>query len=382
MTTRHRNSIFILTTIFVLFAFIGLSQKTSVYFKTNDYSLDKKAKAILDSLSKVNSIEKIYLQGHCDSIGNNDFNDALSAKRVNEVKVFFLTNNVSESIIEIKALGKRVSVNKNADKNERALNRRVEIELVVKTQIISINPDTTGMTIKKPTTTDEVEVIINGIVLNEKKQPLIAEISLNDKNGNEINNTTSGKDGKYKLKAILKKKENYSLTYYNDSTFVSSKNINASNARLPYKNLRTILPTLKGGNKYILENLNFVSDTSQLVSASLPSLEALHKLMKKNKSLVIRIEGHVNYPNHYPNPKKPKVSNRYVPPGMSAGEFCQWLSEERAKIVFNYLIAKGIKEKRMSTIGYGADKMLFPDTYSETEMAQNRRVEINVVSVK
>jgi outer membrane protein OmpA-like peptidoglycan-associated protein len=36
----------------------------------------------------------------------------------------------------------------------------------------------------------------------------------------------------------------------------------------------------------------------------------------------------------------------------------------------------------MSTIGYGADKMLFPDTYSETEMAQNRRVEINVVSVK
>jgi len=382
MTTRHRNSIFILTTIFVLFAFIGLSQKTSVYFKTNDYSLDKKAKAILDNLSKVNSIEKIYLQGHCDSIGNNDFNDALSAKRVNEVKVFFLTNNVSESIIEIKALGKRVSVNKNADKNERALNRRVEIELVVKTQIIPINPDTTGMTIKKPTATDEVEVIINGIVLNEKKQPLIAEISLYDKNGNEINNTTSSKDGKYKLKAILKKKENYSLTYYNDSTFVSSKNINASNARLPYKNLRTILPTLKGGNKYILENLNFVSDTSQLVSASLPSLEALHKLMKKNNSLVICIEGHVNYPNHYPNPKKPKVSNRYVPPGMSAGEFCQWLSEERAKIVFNYLIAKGIKEKRMSTIGYGADKMLFPDTYSETEMAQNRRVEINVVSVK
>jgi len=380
MTTRHRNNIFVLTTIFVLFTLVGLCQKTSVYFKTNDYRLDTKATRLIDSLSEIADIEKIYLQGHCDSIGNNKFNDTLSSKRVNTVKTHFISNGLPDEIIKIKALGKRVSINKNADENERALNRRVDIKLVVKPKKVITKPDTTKAF--SNIATDEVEVTINGIVLNEENQPLIAEISLSDKDGKDVDSTVSGNDGKYKFKAKLKKKEDYLLTYYNDSSFISSKVINVSTPRKPYKNLKTILPKLKDGNKYILENLNFESDTSQLVSVSLPSLEALHKLMKKNKSLVIRIEGHVNYPNHYPNPKKPKVSNRYVPPGMRIGEFSQWLSEERAKMVFNYLIAKGIKEKRMSTIGFGAKKMLFPDTHSESEMAQNRRVEISVISFK
>ena len=181
----------------------------------------------------------------------------------------------------------------------------------------------------------------------------------------------------------MKKKDDYSLTYYNDSSFISSKTINASNPRKPYKNLKTILPKLKEGNKYVLENLNFEGDTSQLVAASLSSLEALYKLMKKNKSLVIQIEGHVNYPNSWPNPKwHDHKSQRYVPPGMNAYEFNQWLSDERAKMVYNYLIEKGIKAKRMTTIGYGATKMLYPDAYTESEMAENRRVEINVISYK
>lgn len=266
MATRYRNSIFVLTIIFTLLVFHGYSQKTSVYFKTNKHSLDNKATHIIDSLSKITDIEKIYLQGHCDSIGNNEFNDALSIKRVNEVKALFISNAISNEIIEIKALGKRVALNKNANENERALNRRVEIELVIKPKKVETKPDSIkAISITK---TDEVEVTINGVVLNEKNKPIIAEISLSDKDGKEINTAKSGKDGKYKFKTTLKKKEDYSLTYYNDSSFISSKTINVSNPRKPYKNLKTILPKLKEGNKYILQNLNFEGDTSQLVAAS------------------------------------------------------------------------------------------------------------------
>ncbi|HRD40959.1 MAG TPA: OmpA family protein, partial [Bacteroidia bacterium] len=335
---------------------------------------------LIDSLSQITSIEKIYLQGHCDSIGNNKFNDALSSKRVNSVKTHFVSNGIDEQLIRIKALGKRASINKNANENERALNRRVDIELVVKAKEVSPKSDSKEVISNNPP--DEVEVVINGVILNEKNKPLIAEVSLSDKYGKIIDSTVSGTDGKYKFSARLKKKEDYSLTYYNDSSFISSKIINVSTPRKPYKNLKTVLPELKDGNKYVLENFNFESDTSQLTAASLPSLEALYKLMKKNKTLVIRIEGHVNYPSYYPNPKKPKVSDRYVPPGMRIGEFSQWLSEERSKMVFNYLIEKGIKEKRMSTIGFGADKMLYPNARTESEKAQNRRVEINVISLK
>ena len=379
-----KNKVCLLAFVFLLsFVSVGFSQKTSVYFKSNDFSLNNTSKKIIDSISQLNTIEKVFLQGYCDSIGNNEFNDLLSAKRVNEVKSYFISKGLSENNIEIHSFGKRVSVNKNTSEKERALNRRVDIEVSLKSKLITNNRDTTISPIQKNIGNDEVEITINGIVVNEKKQPLVAEISLNDKNGNEVKTATSDKDGKYNIKAIVKKKEDYSLVFFNDSSFVSSKVINATNARKPYKNLKTILPILKDGTKYTLENLNFEGDTSQLIAASISSLEALYKLMKKNKSLIIQIEGHVNYPSYMPNPKLHKhKSRRYVPPEMNAYEFNQWLSNERAKMIYKYLTNKGIKEKRMTTIGFGATKMLFPDATSESEMAQNRRVEINVISYK
>lgn len=382
MMSIYKNNIFVLIIIFSFITSISFCQKTSVYFKSNESSLNNKAKQLIDSLSGINNIDKIFLQGHCDSIGNNQFNDALSEKRVNEVKSYFISKGFTEQLFEIKALGKRVSVNKNATEAERALNRRVDIDISLKSKSLVKRLDTAVTAIQKKIEPNEVEIVINGIILNEKQQPLIAEISFNDKNGNEIKTTTSDKDGKYNFKAVLKKREDYTLVYFNDSSFVSSKVINASNQRKPYKNLKTILPSLKDGNKYKLENLNFEGDTSQLIAASISSLEALYKLMKNNKSLVIQIEGHVNYPNHYPNLKSPATSQHYVPPGMNRGQFNQWLSNERAKMVYKYLVEKGIKEKRMTTVGYGATKMLFPDATSEYEMAQNRRVEINVISFK
>jgi outer membrane protein OmpA-like peptidoglycan-associated protein len=369
--------------LFILISSLGFSQKAFVYFKFNKHDLSQKGKETIDSVLKISNIEKIYLQGHCDSIGSHNYNDLLSTKRVNEVRAYILSKNFPESLIEIKCLGKRVALNKNMNEQERALNRRVEIEMVLKPTVVAKPKDTVKTVSKTPVAKNEIEVMINGIILNEKKEPLIAEVTLSDKNGNELKTVQSGKDGKYNFKAVLNKKEDYNLTFYNDSSFVSAKQINASNPRVPYKNLRTILPILKGGTNYVLENLNFEGDTSQLIAASLPSLEALYKVMKKNKQLVIRIEGHVNFPHHWGNPKGIKAkSHRYVPPGMNYEQFNQWLSDDRAKAVYSYLVKKGIDPNRMSTIGYGASKMLYPDTQSETEMALNRRVEISVISVK
>ncbi len=370
MTSKNITYIFILSLLFILSAFSGYSQKASVYFKTNEHSLDTKSLRIIDSLSRVSNFEKIYLQGHCDSIGNSKFNDELSRKRVNQVKARFLSNGVAAQLIDIKALGERALLNKSADENEHALNRCVEIELVMKAPA--------------KLAADEIEITITGTVLNENKQALIAEISLTDQNGTEVGTALSSPDGKYKLKAVVKKKDDYGLTYYNDSSFISFKTINVSDPqKKPHRNLETVLPVLKEGRKYHLENMNFVGDTSQLVAASLPSLVALSKLMKRNSSLTIQIEGHVNYPKSLPDPKFiPKKSHRYVPAGMDSDDFIQWLSDERAKMVYNYLAEKGIKEKRMSTIGYGATKMLFPNPTTAEQEAKNRRVEINVISYK
>lgn len=363
----------------------GFCQETIVYFKTDVYAPDFKALRVIDSLAEINGIEKILLHGHCDSVASYEYNEALALKRVNAVKARFVAKGMNAEIIESKASGKRTPLNNNANEKERALNRRVEIELVIKPDVTkpdSIETATTTNT-NKSLAADEVEIIISGIVVNDTYQPLIAEVTLSDLNGKEITTIKSGKDGKFKFKTVLKKRENYSLAFYSDSTFVSSKIIHASDPKMPYKNLKAVLPSLKEGNKYILENLNFVGDTSQLIPASVPTMENLYKVMKKNKNLVIQIEGYVNYPNGWPDPTTTyHKSKRYVPPGMNQYEFNQWLSDHRANAVRNYLIERGVDPKRMTAVGYGSSKMIYPDAVTEYEMAKNRRVEINIISNK
>ncbi len=350
------------------------SQNTStlsVYFAFNEAILYPLSTNKIDSFIKNKNILQLSLQGHTDSVGSNKYNDDLSTKRVEEVKKYLLNSGIDQKKIIIKALGKRSALNANQTEQERALNRRVEM---IMTYSVPPKPKVVNLNV--------TEVLISGIVKDSTNKGIKAEVSLNDKNGNEVQVVKTDKNGQYQLKALLNKKDFYTLIFYNDSTFIGSKKISASNQRYPYTNLITVLPKLKGGGKYVLENFNFVGDTSQLLAASLPSLEALYKLMKKNKHLKIQIEGHVNYPHYLPDPKRKSITSQYYyPPDLKYHfEFSQWLSDERAKMVYNYLVSKDIDPDRMSTMGYGASRMLYPDAVSEFEQEKNRRVEINVIS--
>ncbi len=366
-----------------VFSIIGQKNISSnVYFGFNSFELTNTSKQHIDSSITNLKFKKIYLQGHCDSIGSNSYNDKLSINRVNEVKKYLLSKKVKEEQIVIKALGKRYSINKNENEQERALNRRVELEFILEETLSkenkeAVKEDNSNLNVRY------VEFSITGVVFDENGKPVIAEVTLNDKTGTEVANTITDNKGKYLLKANVNTVDDYNLIIYDDESFISSRIVNATNKKPIGNNIKTILPKLKDGNKYTLENFNFVGDTSQLLDKSKPSLEALYKLMKKNTSLVIRIEGHVNYPTGWGNPNLKKTkSDKYVPPGMTYAKFNQWLSEERAKIVYNYLVEKGIDKNRLSIKGYGADVMLYPDATNEYEMERNRRVEINVISFK
>jgi outer membrane protein OmpA-like peptidoglycan-associated protein len=58
----------------------------------------------------------------------------------------------------------------------------------------------------------------------------------------------------------------------------------------------------------------------------------------------------------------------------------QTLSEQRARAVANYLIARGVNRARIATRGYG-ETMPIADNATEAGRAANRRVEIKVVPV-
>lgn len=229
----------------------------------------------------------------------------------------------------------------------------------------NVYPDGLGHTIRLGY---EKVAQLSGVVLNEENKPIQSDIILEDSQGKEIQKTKSDAEGKYSMDASLWSKSSYTLSFFNDSSFVNSKVLSADlleKTNYKISDIKTILPKLRGGKKYILGGINFYGGTPELVPQSYSSVYSLGKLMKKNKKMTIRIEGHINFPGN------PSLENMVA------------LSEQRALAVYNMLLLKGIEKERMSTIGFGSMYMLFPlSNATENQQAANRRVEINVLSLK
>ncbi|MEO7522677.1 MAG: OmpA family protein [Ferruginibacter sp.] len=103
----------------------------TLHFDFNNHSLTPEAKSKLDAfVGKISGsrVGSINLRGYCDSKGSNAYNDALSLKRVNAVKVYL------QKIIDITALsvtakgfGENGLLNSDITNEESHQNRRVEI---------------------------------------------------------------------------------------------------------------------------------------------------------------------------------------------------------------------------------------------------------------
>lgn len=217
------------------------------------------------------------------------------------------------------------------------------------------------------------KITLSGNTSGEDNKPIETDINLADLQGKTIATTRSNANGNYKFDAKLNEHENYSLTFINDSSFVSSRTINTADPKSinTLTDMKVILPKLKAGAKNPLGNINFVGGLPTLLPESYPSVEALYRLMAKNKKLVILIEGHVN---------NPRGGSQMGLPESFPGQF-QELSENRAATIRDYLLKRGIAPERMSTKGMAAREMLYPYAKTEAEQKANRRVEIKVVSL-
>lgn len=160
----------------------------------------------------------------------------------------------------------------------------------------------------------------------------------------------------------------YLVRAESDGCFGDVKEVKTGkNAATHYVTLE-LQPLVAGGN-IVLENILFFGDQARILPESFPSLEMLLKTMNENPHMVIEIEGHVNCPS---------TMNTCDSPEMQQSN--QRLSEDRAKAVMQYLISRGVPAGRLSAVGYGASRQLFPHANTESQMRQNRRVEIRIVS--
>jgi len=114
----------------------------------------------------------------------------------------------------------------------------------------------------------------------------------------------------------------------------------------------------KAGDKLKLENLNFVINTFAIVPESRAKMFELLLVLQSNPDLKIEIQGHL---------------------------CCQPvdrldLSTQRAKAVYNFLVANEVYKGRLSYKGFGSSQPIYPlPEKDEKERAANRRVEILIV---
>ncbi len=111
--------------------------------------------------------------------------------------------------------------------------------------------------------------------------------------------------------------------------------------------------------KVTLHHISFEKGSAKLKSGSFEELNKLAETLRTNSTIKIELAGHTD------NVGKESLNQR--------------LSKLRAVSVANYLISKGIDEKRIVTNGYGSKEPV-EDNYSEESRIKNRRVELRVIN--
>lgn len=131
-------------------------EKISIWFETASWQLPDSALWPLIKKIHQPGLDRILIEGHCDSIGSVAYNLQLSNKRALAVKQFLMTNGLRESQIKTcVGWGKSKPIASNNLNETRQLNRRVDI-LLYRTSLPKYD---SVVSAKKVKTRDSIHVI-------------------------------------------------------------------------------------------------------------------------------------------------------------------------------------------------------------------------------
>jgi OOP family OmpA-OmpF porin len=120
----------------------------------------------------------------------------------------------------------------------------------------------------------------------------------------------------------------------------------------------TDISKLKPGNSVILKDVNFEFNSFNLQQEAEKGLNTLLNYLVTHPEISLQISGHTD--------------------DIGTEEYNLELSINRAKSVYNWLIAKGIESKRLKYIGFGKSAPLYDET-DDKYRALNRRVEVKII---
>lgn len=204
-------------------------------------------------------------------------------------------------------------------------------------------------------------LMVTGNVYNQKtKQPLSASLVYETLPDGTIagNGVSAPNDGAFKI--VLPYDKNYSIRATADHFFAISENLNLDSLvkaghKVIHKDL--YLAPIEIGQTVRLNNVFFDFDKFNLRDESFVELDRVVKLLSENPQLEIEISAHTD--------------------SRGSDDYNMKLSDNRATSVRDYILSKGIAEKRVVSKGYGETK---PVASNETDEGRqfNRRVEFTI----
>jgi outer membrane protein OmpA-like peptidoglycan-associated protein/tetratricopeptide (TPR) repeat protein len=196
-----------------------------------------------------------------------------------------------------------------------------------------------------------IEGYVFDIVTGGKLNALVELVSTS--NSNLLSSINTANDGHFVI--CIEDKVDFGITVSADGYMIYSDN------SLSAKNISEIfeigLHPLEDGKDIIARNIVFAHDSYELESVSYVELNRLISLMAKNPEINFEIRGHTD--------------------NIGSDAYNLTLSENRAKVVYDYLVSKGIASSRLIYKGYGS-KFPIADNASEEGRALNRRTEFRV----
>lgn len=311
------------------------AQQTEYYvlFEYNKSEVPDSAMAFLIKTVYNNEVDKIYLEGHCDSIGSKRYNYALSAKRVKAVEDLLIENGFdAKKIIGKVGFGKDQPITPNSSDSARQKNRRV---LVKFSGIRSIIKEKKQLVKEEPKKEKEKKIGAASLRVKKTKTPkkeLGIAISRNSYNIETTKTKVQEKTTEPAPKPKTLKRENF----VKDATIA-------------------------------LPGLNFQGGRHFLLRKSSTTLDTLLVILKEHPNMVVEIQGHV-------------CCTTTEPDGFDIDLQTPNLSLTRAIAVKAFLVKNGVSSSRLKTKGFGGTKKLFPKEENPFQRERNRRVEIKVLT--
>ncbi|MEQ8910101.1 MAG: OmpA family protein [Vicingaceae bacterium] len=388
-----------------------------IYFDLDRANIRTDAAQELDKVVEVlNDLPNvsIELSSHTDSRATDRYNMALSQRRANATTNYLISKGISPSRIVAVGYGESQLVNKcgngvDCSEEQHALNRRTEFEITDMGNIVErkenntvqnrkrITKETVNDSVVKSSKDEKIMGVTGSSLAEKEKRKRFSEtktinifcVITDAKSGKPISGveviasdifdaknvytTKTNERGEFSLRIddfqagdkayldFLLSKKGYISQTYNYRAKITEDMNSYVNLNKFFDEIYLVAADLdvdirKAAN---LANIEFEVDQAKIRRKSAIELDKIAAILVEQTDLKIEIQAHTD--------------------SRGSSDYNLKLSEDRAKETMNYLVSKGVSYSRITTKGFGEQKLLNHCSdgvkCSEAEHAENRRTE-------